>query len=132
MSREGQLVADTHIDDLKSRFAALPQPMRNIIREIADEAGGDIAMNPPTERRVGIARLLLEIAENDATIDKDLVRSICELRTGKKYNTAGAGLSDLTWMDAERCWANIERVYDGRALLEYVPVSNHYIIKEKK
>jgi hypothetical protein len=132
MSREGQLVPDTHINELKQRFAQLPQPMRDIIREIADEAHGDISMTPPTERRVGIARILLEIGENDAYIDKDLVRSICELRTGKKYNTAGAGLADLNWVDAERCWASIESVYRGDALLEYVPVSNTFTIKENK
>lgn len=132
MSREGTLVDDTHVTELKQRFAKLPTPMRDIIREIADEAHGDISMTPPTERRVGIARLLLEIGENDACIDKDLVRSICEMRTGKKYNTAGAGLADLNWIDAERCWASIQSVYRGNNLLEYIPVSNNYTIKENK
>jgi hypothetical protein len=131
MSRlEGQLVADEHVAILKMRFARLDDKTRLIIRDIADEAHGDISMTPPTERRVGIARILLEVAENDDTIDKDLVRSICELRTGKKYINAGLALADLSWIDAERVWSTFQDIYANRVELEYIPVSNHYNIKE--
>ena len=131
MSRlEGQLVPDEHVNTLKTRFARLDDDKKRIMREIADEAHGDISLNPPTERRVGIARILLEVAENDATIDKDLVRSICELRTGKKYPNAGLALSDLNWIDAERVWSTFQDIYTDRVELQYIPVSNNYQIKE--
>jgi len=131
MSRiEGSLVDDSVVIILKARFAKLDDKSRLVIREIADEAHGSITMNPPTERRIGIARILLEIAENDGHVDKDLVRSICELRTGKKYNTAGEALADLSWVDAERVWSSFQDIYNNRVQLEYIPVSNHYIIKE--
>ena len=131
MSRiEGSLVDDSVVIILKARFAKLDDKSRLVIREIADEAHGSITMNPPTERRIGIARILLEIAENDGHVDKDLVRSICELRTGKKYTTAGEALADLSWVDAERVWSSFQDIYNNRVQLEYIPVSNHYIIKE--
>ena len=127
---EGRLVDESVVIILKARFAKLNDRCRLIIREIADEANGCITMNQPTERRIGIARILLEIAENDGHVDKDLVRSICELRTGKKYNTAGEALADLSWVDAERVWASFQDIYADRVQLEYIPVSNNYTIKE--
>ena len=127
---EGRLVDEACVNELKSRFAQLDDPIRHIIRDIADEANGSITMNPPTERRVGIARILLEVAENDATIDNDLIRSICELRKGKKYRNAGLALADLSWSDAERVWSSFQDIYANRVELEYIPVSNHYITKE--
>ena len=131
MSRiEGSLVDDSVVIILKARFAKLDDKSRLVIREIADEANGSITMNPPTERRIGIARILLEIAENDGHVDKDLVRSICELRTGKKYNTAGEALADLSWVDAERVWSSFQDIYNNRVQLEYNPNTNNYTIKE--
>ena len=112
------------------RFTKLDDKSRLVIRDIADEANGSISMNPPTERRIGIARILLEIAENDGHVDKDLVRSICELRTGKKYNTAGEALADLSWVDAERVWSSFQDIYNNRVQLEYHPKTNNYTIKE--
>ena len=131
MSRlEGQLVPTVHVEKLKVRFANLNDQLKATIREIADEAHGGISLDPPTERRVGIARILLEIAEQDGHIDKDLVRSICMHRTGKQYQTAGLALLDLSWIDAERVWSTLMDIYSDRVLLEYIPASNHYIIKE--
>ena len=131
MSRlEGQLVGDKHIAKLKARFEHLHPSLQKTIREIADDAG-NISLNPPTERRVGIARILLEIAEQDGHIDKDLIRSICMHRTGKQYQTAGLALLDLSWIDAERVWSSLMDIYSDRVVLEYIPSSNHYIIKEK-
>ena len=127
---EGSLVDDSVVIILKARFAKLDDKSRLVIREIADEAHGSITMNPPTERRIGIARILLEIAENDGHVDKDLVRSICELRTGKKYNTAGEALADLSWVDAERVWSSFQDIYNNRVQLEYNPKTNNYTIKE--
>ena len=132
MSRlEGQLVPAKHVDQLKVRFANLNDQLKATIREIADEAHGGISLDPPTERRVGIARILLEVAEQDGHIDKDLIRSICMHRTGKQYQTAGLALLDLSWIDAERVWSTLMDIYSDRVLLEYIPASNHYIIKEK-
>jgi len=131
MSRlEGQLVPAVHVEKLKVRFANLKDELKATIREIADEAHGGISLDPPTERRVGIARILLEIAEQDGHIDKDLVRSICMHRTGKQYQTAGLALLDLSWIDAERVWSSLMDIYSDRVVLEYIPASNHYIIKE--
>ena len=131
MSRlEGQLVPTVHVEKLKVRFANLSDQLKATIREIADEAHGGISLDPPTERRVGIARILLEIAEQDGHIDKDLIRSICMHRTGKQYQTAGLALLDLSWIDAERVWSTLMDIYSDRVLLEYIPSSNHYIIKE--
>lgn len=131
MSRlEGQLVPTVHVEKLKVRFANLNDELKATIREIADEAHGGISLDPPTERRVGIARILLEIAEQDGHIDKDLVRSICMHRTGKQYQTAGLALLDLSWIDAERVWSSLMDIYSDRVVLEYIPSSNHYIIKE--
>ena len=132
MSRlEGQLVPTMHVEKLKVRFANLKDELKATIREIADEAHGGISLDPPTERRVGIARILLEVAEQDGHIDKDLIRSICMHRTGKQYQTAGLALLDLSWIDAERVWSTLMDIYSDRVLLEYIPASNHYIIKEK-
>ena len=131
MSRlEGQLIPAKHIEKLKARFEQLHPSLQKTIREIADDAG-NISLNPPTERRVGIARILLEVAEQDGHIDKDLIRSICMHRTGKQYQTAGLALLDLSWIDAERVWSTLMDIYSDRVLLEYIPASNHYIIKEK-
>ena len=131
MSRlEGQLVPAVQVNKLKSRFACLDPNLQHTIREIADEAFGGISMDPPTERRVGIARILLEIAEQEGHIDKDLVRSVCTHRTGKQYQTAGLALLDLSWIDAERVWSSLMDIYSDQVTLEYIPVSNHYIIKE--
>ena len=131
MSRlEGQLVSAVHVEKLKARFACLDEKLQHTIREIADEAHGGISLNPPTERRVGIARILLEVAEQDGHIDKDLIRSICMHRTGKQYQTAGLALLDLSWIDAERVWSSLMDIYSDRVTLEYIPASNHYIIKE--
>ena len=131
MSRlEGQLVPTVHVEKLKVRFANLKDELKTTIREIADEAHGGISLDPPTERRVGIARILLEVAEQDGHIDKDLIRSICMHRTGKQYQTAGLALLDLSWIDAERVWSTLMDIYSDRVLLEYIPASNHYIIKE--
>lgn len=131
MSRlEGQLVPTVHVEKLKVRFANLKPELKATIREIADEAHGGISLDPPTERRVGIARILLEIAEQDGHIDKDLVRSVCTHRTGKQYQTAGLALLDLSWIDAERVWSSLMDIYSDRVVLEYIPSSNHYIIKE--
>jgi len=128
---EGQLVPTVHVEKLKVRFANLKDELKATIREIADEAHGGISLDPPTERRVGIARILLEVAEQDGHIDKDLIRSICMHRTGKQYQTAGLALLDLSWIDAERVWSTLMDIYSDRVLLEYIPASNHYIIKEK-
>ena len=131
MSRlEGQLVPTVHVEKLKVRFANLSDELKATIREIADEAHGGISLDPPTERRVGIARILLEVAEQDGHIDKDLIRSICMHRTGKQYQTAGLALLDLSWIDAERVWSTLMDIYSDRVVLEYIPSSNHYIIKE--
>ena len=131
MSRlEGQLVPTVHVEKLKGRFANLSDQLKATIREIADEAHGGISMDPPTERRVGIARILLEIAEQEGHIDKDLVRSVCTHRTGKQYQNAGLALLDLSWRDAERVWFSLQQIYAGQALLEYNPHSNHFNIKE--
>ena len=131
MSRlEGQLVPTVHVEKLKVRFANLSDQLKATIREIADEAHGGISLDPPTERRVGIDRILLEVAEQDGHIDKDLIRSICMHRTGKQYQTAGLALLDLSWIDAERVWSTLMDIYSDRVLLEYIPASNHYIIKE--
>jgi len=127
---EGQLVAARDVAVVKQRFARLEDKQKEMIREIADEAFGGISMDPPTERRVGIARILLEIAEQEGHIDKDLVRSVCTHRTGKQYQTAGLALLDLSWIDAERVWSSLMDIYSDRVMLEYVPASNHYIIKE--
>ena len=133
MSRlEGGLVEQEYVDILKLRFGKLDDHCRIIIKEIADEAFGSISMNPPTERRVGIARILLEVAEQEGHIDKDLVRSICTLRTGKYYQSAGLALADLSWIDAERVWSTFQDIYADRVELEYIPASNHYIIKEQR
>ena len=132
MSRlEGQLVAEREVAKLKARFDALDDTQRAEMRAIADEAGGRISLNPPTERRVGIARILLEIAHEEGHIDKDLVRSICGLRTGKQYLTAGAALADLSWIDAERVWFMFQEVYDGKVQLEYITSSNEYTITKE-
>lgn len=128
---EGRLVADQHVAKLKQQFEALNDKCKATIREIAEEAHGTISLNPPTERRVGIARALIAIGSYEEHIDKDLVRSLCELRTGKQYLTAGAGLADLSWIDAERVWSSVLDIQADRVTLEYIPASNHYIIKEK-
>jgi hypothetical protein len=128
---EGQLVKHEHVAKLKSRFAVLDKFLREQILEIADEAGGRISINPPTERRVGIARILLEIADQEGHIDKDLVRSICGLRTGKQYPTAGAALADLSWIDAERVWFTFQQIYAGNLQLEYNSYINEYTITKE-
>jgi hypothetical protein len=131
MSRtEGSLVDAVYVNPLQSRFAVLDPKLQHVIRDIADESFGSISMTPATERRVGIARILLEIAEQEGHIDKDLVRSICMHRTGKQYQSAGLALADLSYIDAERVWSSLQDIYAERAVLEYIPVSNHYIIKE--
>jgi hypothetical protein len=131
MSRtEGALVDAVYVNPLQSRFAVLDPKLQHIIRDIADESFGSISMTPATERRVGIARILLEIAEQEGHIDKDLVRSVCMHRTGKQYQSAGLALADLSYIDAERVWSSLQDIYAERAVLEYIPVSNHYIIKE--
>ena len=131
MSRtEGSLVDAVYVNPLKSRFSVLDPKLQHVIRDIADESFGSISMTPATERRVGIARILLEIAEQEGHIDKDLVRSICMHRTGKQYQSAGLALADLSYIDAERVWSSLQDIYAERAVLEYIPVSNHYIIKE--
>ena len=128
---EGQLVAEREVAKLKARFDLLDDTQRAEMRAIADEAGGRISLNPPTERRVGIARILLEIASQEGHIDKDLVRSICGLRTGKQYLTAGAALADLSWIDAERVWFMFQEVYTGKVQLEYITSSNEYTITKE-
>jgi hypothetical protein len=131
MSRtEGALVDAVYVNPLQSRFAVLDPKLQHVIRDIADESFGSISMTPATERRVGIARILLEIAEQEGHIDKDLVRSVCMHRTGKQYQSAGLALADLSYTDAERVWSSLQDIYAERAVLEYIPVSNHYIIKE--
>jgi hypothetical protein len=131
MSRtEGSLVDAVYVNPLQSRFSVLDPKLQHVIRDIADESFGSISMTPATERRVGIARILLEIAEQEGHIDKDLVRSICMHRTGKQYQSAGLALADLSYIDAERVWSSLQDIYAERAVLEYIPVSNHYIIKE--
>jgi hypothetical protein len=131
MSRtEGALVDAVYVNPLQSRFAVLDPKLQHVIRDIADESFGSISMTPATERRVGIARILLEIAEQEGHIDKDLVRSVCMHRTGKQYQSAGLALADLSYIDAERVWSSLQDIYAERAVLEYIPVSNHYIIKE--
>jgi hypothetical protein len=131
MSRtEGALVDPVYVNPLQSRFAVLDPKLQHVIRDIADESFGSISMTPATERRVGIARILLEIAEQEGHIDKDLVRSVCMHRTGKQYQSAGLALADLSYIDAERVWSSLQDIYAERAVLEYIPVSNHYIIKE--
>lgn len=131
MSRtEGSLVDPVYVNPLQSRFAVLDPKLQHVIRDIADESFGSISMTPATERRVGIARILLEIAEQEGHIDKDLVRSVCMHRTGKQYQSAGLALADLSYIDAERVWSSLQDIYAERAVLEYIPVSNHYIIKE--
>jgi hypothetical protein len=131
MSRtEGALVDAVYVNPLQSRFAVLDPKLQHVIRDIADESFGSISMTPATERRVGIARILLEIAEQEGHIDKDLVRSVCMHRTGKQYQSAGIALADLSYIDAERVWSSLQDIYAERAVLEYIPVSNHYIIKE--
>lgn len=131
MSRtEGSLVDAVYVNPLKSRFSVLDPKLQHVIRDIADESFGSISMTPATERRVGIARILLEIAEQEGHIDKDLVRSVCMHRTGKQYQSAGLALADLSYIDAERVWSSLQDIYAERAVLEYIPVSNHYIIKE--
>jgi hypothetical protein len=131
MSRtEGSLVDPVYVNPLQSRFSVLDPKLQHVIRDIADESFGSISMTPATERRVGIARILLEIAEQEGHIDKDLVRSICMHRTGKQYQSAGLALADLSYIDAERVWSSLQDIYAERAVLEYIPVSNHYIIKE--
>jgi hypothetical protein len=131
MSRtEGALVDAVYVNPLQSRFAVLDPKLQHVIRDIADESFGSISMTPATERRVGIARILLEIAEQEGHIDKDLVRSVCMHRTGKQYQSAGLALADLTYIDAERVWSSLQDIYAERVMLEYIPVSNHYIIKE--
>ena len=132
MSRtEGSLVDDVYVNPLQSRFSVLDPKLQHVIRDIAEESFGSISMTPATERRVGIARILLEIAEQEGHIDKDLVRSVCMHRTGKQYQSAGLALADLSYIDAERVWSSLQDIYAERAVLEYIPVSNHYIIKEK-
>ena len=131
MSRtEGSLVDPVYVNPLQSRFSVLDPKLQHVIRDIADESFGSISMTPATERRVGIARILLEIAEQEGHIDKDLVRSVCMHRTGKQYQSAGLALADLSYIDAERVWSSLQDIYAERAVLEYIPVSNHYIIKE--
>jgi hypothetical protein len=131
MSRtEGSLVDAVYVNPLQSRFSVLDPKLQHVIRDIADESFGSISMTPATERRVGIARILLEIAEQEGHIDKDLVRSVCMHRTGKQYQSAGLALADLSYIDAERVWSSLQDIYAERAVLEYIPVSNHYIIKE--
>ena len=131
MSRtEGALVDAVYVNPLQSRFAVLDPKLQRVIRDINDESFGSISMTPATERRVGIARILLEIAEQEGHIDKDLVRSVCMHRTGKQYQSAGLALADLSYIDAERVWSSLQDIYAERAVLEYIPVSNHYIIKE--
>jgi hypothetical protein len=131
MSRtEGALVDAVYVNPLQARFAVLDPKLQHVIRDIADESFGSISMTPATERRVGIARILLEIAEQEGHIDKDLVRSVCMHRTGKQYQSAGLALADLSYIDAERVWSSLQDIYAERAVLEYIPVSNHYIIKE--
>jgi len=127
---EGHLVADADVAVLKQRFKLINPECQAEIRDISDEAFGAISMTPPTERRVGIARILLEVAEQEGHIDKDLVRSICTLRTGKHYPSAGFALADLSWIDAERVWSTFQDIYANRVELEYIPESNHYTIKE--
>ena len=127
---EGHLVADADVAVLKQRFKLINPECQAKIRDISDEAFGAISMTPPTERRVGIARILLEVAEQEGHIDKDLVRSICTLRTGKHYPSAGFALADLSWIDAERVWSTFQDIYANRVELEYIPESNHYTIKE--
>jgi hypothetical protein len=70
-SSEGRLVDESVVTILAMRFTKLDDKSRLVIRDIANEANGSITMNPPTERRIGIARILLEIAENDGHVDKD-------------------------------------------------------------
>ena len=131
MSRtEGTLVDAKHVSLLSARFQMIPDTCRATIRDISDESFGSISMTSATERRVGIARILLEIAEQEGHIDKDLVRSVCMHRTGKQYQSAGLALADLSYIDAERVWSSLQDIYAERAVLEYIPVSNHYIIKE--
>ena len=128
---EGRLVPDEHVIKLKTQFGALNPECQATIREIADEAHGTISLNPPTERRVGIARALIAIGSHDEHIDKDLIRSICEHRTGKQYPNAGAALTDMSWIDAERIWSTVLDIQADRVTLEYNPTTNNYIIKEK-
>jgi len=131
MSRTaGALVDAVYVNPLQSRFAVLDPKPQHVIRDISDESIGSISMTPATERRVGIARILLEIAEQEGHIDKDLVRSVCMHRTGKQYQSAGLALADLTYIDAERVWSSLQDIYAERAVLENIPVSYHYIIKE--
>ena len=127
---EGALIGERDVEVLKRRFADIDPACQATIREIADETFGAITMNPPTARRVGIARILLEIAEQERHIDKDLVRSICTLRTGKQYKNAGLALADLSWVDAERVWSTFQDIYAGRVELQYIPVSNQFTTKE--
>jgi hypothetical protein len=127
---EGKVIGDRDVEVLKQRFANIDPACQATIREIADETFGAISMNPPTARRVGIARILLEIAEQERHIDKDLVRSICTLRTGKQYKNAGLALADLSWVDAERVWSTFQDIYAGRVELQYIPVSNQFTTKE--
>jgi hypothetical protein len=128
---EGHLVHEPEVAILKARFARLDEPLQHEIRAVADSAGGRISLNPATERRVGIARILLEIAEQEGHIDHDLVRSICGLRTGKQYLTAGAALADLSWIDAERVWFTFQQIYAGNLQLEYNQHSNEYTITKE-
>lgn len=131
MSRdEGRLVEQQHVTKLAERFKNIPAGCQATIKEISEEAFGAISMTAPTERRVGIARILLEVSEQEGHIDKDLVRSVCTHRTGKEYQNAGLALADLSWVDAERVWSSLLDIYSNRAVIEYIPVSNHYIIKE--
>ena len=123
---EGHLVPAEDVAILKRLFNLISEKCRAEIREISDEAFGAISMNPPTERRVGIARILLEVAAQEGHIDKDLVRSICTLRTGKHYPSAGFALADLSWIDAERVWSTFQDIYAERVELEYIPESNHF------
>jgi hypothetical protein len=131
MNREGLLVSDQDLQDLRDRFNNVPTRARQVMREVAAEADGELSLNHPTLRRVGAARILLELAEHDGWFDKDLVRCLCEQRTGKKYNTAGEALAAMEWYDVEAIWLTVQSIYAETTLLEYHPESNNYTIKEK-
>jgi hypothetical protein len=132
---EGETVAEQYVEKLRTRFAALSDDNKQIIRDLTAQAEKWDSISlaaKPTMRRLLIGRMLVRLAEIDGHIDLQAVHAICEHATKCMYETVAEAISDLDWIQAEKAWNLVEALADEVDILEYHWQTNTYTVKEHK
>jgi hypothetical protein len=130
---EGETVPPEYVAKLQTRFAALSDANKQIIRDLTAQAEQHDPISlaaKPSMRRLLIGRIMVRMAEIDGIIDRDALLAVCEHATKSMYHTTAEALSDLDWIQAERAWNLVEALAEGVTDLEYHPTTNTFTIKE--